>query len=466
MTPGDIEDVLNKGPFLGLAGRIEKIFRLHTTPSEVLVLLFSALLLIFFCIVFFITIFSRGRVRIKDNPATSGRFAGHREVLSELAIPGKANMYAVIGPIGSAALYALGIIPYYFIYHEIFASFFLAAMSLAASFSLAYVFIEGTGFFEEKTGKANFFQIGSYRGRRIGIDKKRRQEGILIPGPPGSGKTSGFLIGNIINDSLSDCSVFCVDVKPDEDIAGIAGHAWQSRGKKVINFDPYKWKMHFNPLIMVESELSSQKTHDAIREIINALFGSYFAAVGEMQPDTDHFIGREYRLIRVVLLALLKLPPEYRNLPTVLDVVKLPPDEVTRFMAYTGDRDVIEEFRFFADSTPQEKVNALQGLYRKLQFMDGPVLRQALIRNDFDVEIFFREPCLFTVKAALHRDDMRIMSGLIARLLMLHVYEKADEANKKGVKPRTVWFYLDEFARLNLPKADEFAATEGPQRPG
>src|SRR5208337_2745521 len=235
--------------------------------------------------------------------------------------------------------------------------------------------------------------------------------------------------------------------------------AWWAKGRKVINFDPYKWKMHFNPLMMVDCDLSDQKTHDAVKEIINALFGSYFASVGEVKADTDHFIGREYRLIWSVMLAVLKMSPEYRNLTTVLDAVKLPPDELVRFIACTGDRDIIDEFRFFADTTPQERVNAMQGLYRKLQFLDGPTLRQSLIRNDFDIDVFFEEPCLFVVKAELHRDDMKVMASMIARLLMLRNYGKAAEANKKGMKPRPVWFYLDEFARLNLPKVDEFAAT-------
>jgi len=455
----DIEGVLNKGSFSGLGLLIKKTLGLQVSPSQVIVLLFIAFLIIFLMVAFFITIFSRGRVRIKDNPATSGRFATKREILSKLAIPGKVRVYAIFGSGGSVVLYVLGIIPYYLIHHKIAASPVLAVMSLVAALGLTTVFIEGSMFFEKKAGKDNFFQIGSYRGRRIGINKKRRQEGVLIPGPPGSGKTSGFLISNIINDSRSDCSVFCVDVKPDEDIVDIVGHAWWASGRKVINFDPYKGRMHFNPLMIVGSDFSSQKTHDAVKEIINALFGSYFAMVGEIRPDTDHFIGREYRLIWVVLMAVLKMPPEFRNLTTVLDAVKLPPDELVRFIACTGYRDVIDEFRFFANSTPQERVNAMQGLYRKLQFMDGPTLRQSLIRNDFDMEIFFNEPCLFVVKAEMHRDDMKVMASMIARLLILRDYEKAADANKKGLKPRPVWLYLDEFARLNLPKIDEFAAT-------
>ncbi len=459
MALTDIERALNKGLLSALALSIQKTLGLQASPSQVIVLLYLALLIIFFMIAFYITIFSRGRVRIKDNPATSGRFATKREILSRLAIPGKVSVYAILGSGGSFVLYALGIMPYYLIYHKIALSPVLAVMSLAAALGLTNVFIKGSMIFEKKTGKDNFFQIGSYRGRRIGIDKKRRQEGVLIPGPPGSGKTSGFLISNIINDSFSDCSVFCVDVKPDEDIVDIVGHSWWARGRKVINFDPYKWRMHFNPLMIVESDFSSQKTHDAVKEIINALFGSYFAIVGEVRPDTDHFIGREYRLIWVVLMAVLKMPPEYRNLTTVLDAVKLSPDELTRFIASTGDSDIIDECRFFADTTSQERVNAMQGLYRKLQFMDGPMLRQSLIRNDFDMEIFFNEPCLFVVKAEMHRDDMKVMASMIARLLILRDYEKAADANKKGLKPRPVWFYLDEFARLNLPKIDEFAAT-------
>ncbi len=459
MALRDIEHALNKGPLSDLAIAIRRIAGLHVSPSQIIVLCSLVCLAIFFIIAFFITVLSRGRVRIKDNPATSGRFATQREILSRLAIPGKVHVYAVWGPGGSVMLYALGTIPYYLIYHEIVASPVLALMSLAVSFGLMQVLIKVSGFVEKKTAEDNFFQIGSYKCKRIGIDKKRRQEGILIPGPPGSGKTSSFLITNIVNDSFSNCSVFCVDVKPDEDIVDIVGHAWWAKGRKVINFDPYKWKMHFNPLMMVESDFSNQKTHDALKEIINALFGSYFAEVGEMKSDTDHFIGREYRLIWSILMAVLKMPPEYRNLTTVLDAVKLPPDELTRFIASTGSRDVIDEFRFFADTMPQERVNAMQGLYRKLQFMDGPTLRQALIRNDFDIEIFFSEPCLFVVKAELQRNDMKVMASMIARLLMLRDYEKASEANKKGAKPRHAWFYLDEFARLNLPKVDEFAAT-------
>lgn len=459
MAPSDIELELNRGILSGLAAAVEKTFGLHGSPAQVPVISLSIFLVIFFAAVFLITIFSRGRVRLKDNPATSGRFATNREILSRLAITGKARIYAIPGAGGSLIFYALGVIPYYFLYHRITIFPVIAFMSCAASFGLTHVLIRKSGFIERKNGEDNFFQIGSYRGRRIGICRKERQEGILVPGPPGSGKTSGFMITNIINDSLGECSVFCVDVKPDEDIVDIVGHAWWARGRKVINFDPYKWKMHFNPLMLVDMDFSEQKTHDAIKEIINALFGSYFAMVGDVNPDTDHFIGREYRLIRVVIMAVLKMPPDYRNLPTVLDAVKLPPDELSRFIACTGDKDVIDEFRFFADTSPQEKVNALQGLYRKLQFLDGPALRQALIRNDFDIEIFFDEPCLFVVKAEMHRDDMKVMASMLARLVMLRDYEKAAEANKKGVKPRPVWFYLDEFARLNLPKVDEFAAT-------
>ncbi len=150
VTPADIERVLKKGSLSGLVLSINKTLGLHVSPSQVTVLLFLALLILFFIIVFFITIFSRGRVRIKDNPATSGRFATNREILSRLGMPGKLRVYVIWGLVGSVVLYALGIIPYYLIYHKIEASPVLAVMALAAASGLVNVFIKGSMLFEKK----------------------------------------------------------------------------------------------------------------------------------------------------------------------------------------------------------------------------------------------------------------------------------------------------------------------------
>ena len=160
VTLADIERVLNKSSFSGLVLSIKKTLGLQVSPSQVIVFLFLALVIVFFIIAFFITIFSRGRVRIKDNPATSGRFATNREVLSRLAIPDRVRVYAILGLCGSVLFYALGIIPYYLIYHKIAASPVLAVISLAAALGLLEVFIKGSMFFEKRPVKIIFSKSG------------------------------------------------------------------------------------------------------------------------------------------------------------------------------------------------------------------------------------------------------------------------------------------------------------------
>src|SRR5208283_1938869 len=157
MAPADLERLLNKGFLSSLVMLIKKTLGLQVSPSQVVALSFLALVIIFFIIAFFMTIFSRGRLRIKDNPATSGRFASKREILSKLAIPGKVRVYAIFGSGGSVVLYVLGIIPYYLIYHKIAVFPVLAVISLAAALGLTNVFVKGSMFLEKKFGNDNFF---------------------------------------------------------------------------------------------------------------------------------------------------------------------------------------------------------------------------------------------------------------------------------------------------------------------
>ncbi|MBZ0154950.1 MAG: type IV secretory system conjugative DNA transfer family protein [Alphaproteobacteria bacterium] len=454
-----LEQILNKSFLADIAHYLRTTTGLPFTPSQILVFFVVLVGVPSLFLILYALLYTRARTRIGNHPAATGRFATDREVLKNFRIPTKGYFLKKWTVIGSLVLFVLGETVFFLIKREISLSPFLVLLPVCFSSVSAYFIIHSEGPLLKKVAGHNYFQIGAYKGVRVGIKAKGRQEGILVPGPTGSGKTSSFLLTNLMSDAHGDSSAIVIDRKTDEDIVDIIGHAWQKQGKKVINFDPYTWKMNINPLLLVEPDFSRQETHDAIREIIESLFGSYFAHVGEMGPDTDHFIGREYRLLKAIIMAVLKLPIEYRNLVTVFDAVKLPPDELTRLIACTGDKQVTDEFRFFTGSSVQERVNALQGIYRKLQFLDAPVMRQALVRNDFDLNLFFRDPCLFVIKAPLHREDMGIMASMITRLLQMRHYEYAALCYREGKKPRPIWYYLDEFGHLNLPNAHTLATT-------
>lgn len=454
-----LEQILNRSLLAAIADSLRTATGLLLTPSQVLVLLVVLVGVPSVLLALYGFLYARAGTHIGAHPAATGRFATDREVLKNFRIPTKGYFFTRWTAIGSSVLFILGEAVFFLLKREISLSPLLVLLPVCFSCASVYFVLTGERGLLQRPSARNYFQLGAYKGVRVGIPLRDRREGILVPGPTGSGKTSSFLLTNLLNDACGDSSALVIDRKTDEDMVDIVGHAWQKQGKKVINFDPYTWKMNINPLLLVEPDFTRQDTHDAIQEIIESLFGSYFARVGEMKPDTDHFIGREYRLLKTIIMAVLKLPPPYRNLTSVLDAVKLSPDDLVRLIARTGDGQVREDLRFFSECGVQEKGNALQGIYRKLQFLDGPVMRQALVRNDFDLDAFFREPCLFVIKAPLHREDMGALASMITRLLQMRHYEYAARCGRERRRPRPIWYYLDEFGHLNLPNASAFATT-------
>lgn len=460
MTIRELEHAVNTGVIATIAHYWYKWTGFSVTPSQMLIILVFLVIIpvFFFAMVGFL--WKRGHA--PANPAATGRFLTDSEVLRYFRIPTKWTFIRKWPLIGALTLPIIGESVLYLLYKD----FTFSPLLLVALVSIPFV----AGFlnlrYDEETRKkivANgFFQVGSvglFKRKLVGIRPADRTKGILIPGPTGSGKTASYLLENILNDAYGDSSLLVIDRKTDEHIADIVGHVWKMQGKKVINFDPYRWKMNINPLLGIKPDFEGQQTIDSLQQIMDSIFGSYFANVGDVKADTDHFIGREYRLLKCLLMAVLLLPKEHRNLITVFDIVKNTPEELTRFIALSQNKHVIDNFRFFADTNPQERTNAMQGLYRKMQFLDSPVLRKALVRNDFDFDIFFNEPCIFIVKAELHRPDMGIIASMLTRLIQQRHYSYPEECARKKTKVRQIQYYLDEFGHLNLPNMHTFATT-------
>jgi type IV secretory pathway TraG/TraD family ATPase VirD4 len=401
----------------------------------------------------------RGKVVTGKEPGTTGRLATKREIIKNFAIPSKSSVYFRDMPRIVVAAVFLGVVASFI---TPFTLGFMLTISVLGSMFVGLVYV-GSGNMDLNLKLGNHFQFGRWRGRRVGLVKKLRCEGILVVAPPGAGKTASELIPNIIADAKGDCSDIVVDIKPDENMADIVGSFWQAEGKPVIYFDPFSegpaGNLSINPLLMIDNDFEKQETFDAILEIIDMFFKTYAAKVGEGSADTDHYKGREERLLRCILMAVLKMRPECRNLPMVLDAVKMPPDELNRFIASTGDMNIIAEYAFFVQASGQERNNSMQGLYRKLQFLDSPTLRKSLYRNDFDFDMLFKKPCLFIIKAELHRDEMGFMASLLIRLIMRRHLHFANPEKCKGFKKKPTWYYLDEFAQLNIPQVHNFATT-------
>lgn len=399
-----------------------------------------------------------------NQPGATGRYAKLWQIKRYL-LPGRLTIYIAIAvPIFIGSIFLLSILPMLLDrVPTLEVSMGTVALRLILASMIAVVLTESFGYVENQPGMRNHFLLGSYRWVVFSwccvLPEKYRRMGVLVVGPTGSGKTSAFLINNVLHDAEGNCSVIIIDRKTDEDIVDIVGRKWNEEGKPVLNFDPHGHDFHFNPLEAIDPDFKKQATFDYITEIVGSIFLGHTARVGDISADADHHQGIEERVLRAVIMCVVTLPIEYKNLPTVLDIFKMGPDELNHVIALSDNEAVVDEFRFFANIPKQQQVNAMQGVVRKLQFLDSPAIRANLLRSDFDVDMVFQKPCLLIIKAALNKPDMGILASLMLRLIQVRHYAYADRCKKQKTKPRTIVYHLDEFPHLYVPNVHTFTTT-------
>ncbi len=454
-----LQQRIDNGIFGSIANFIASYFNINLSPSQAMLLVIVIAPVLLLSPVFFY-FFRRAKVLPGKEAGTTGVFAAANVVLAGFEIPSELSAFLKYTPRWFAVITVLTA-AVCFMTNVSYSTLYLM-LAFLSSFAGVFVYV-GNGAVEKKFRNGNYFHFGKYGfWRRVGLNRRDRTKGILVIGPTGSRKTAGLQLPNMIYDAKGNCSIVAVDRKSEENMADLAGPAWQAEGKKVVYFNPYDSDVagfNLNPLLMIDNDFSNQETFDAIQETIDMLFATYSAKVGEVSADADWHTGGEERLLKCILMAVLKMPPGARNLPKLLEVVKMAPDELNRFIAMPGDKQIIDEYSFFAQMKDNDRINRLQGLYRKLQFLDNPTLKKALIRNDFDIDTIFKEPCLFIVKAELHRGDMACMASLLIRLIMRKHLHYTNPSNCKGFRKKTVWYDLDEFAQLNIPGVHNFATT-------
>ena len=463
MVPAALLKIFYWRIFVWMAKKIHATTGCHFSPP-VAAVMFAYLVVIGMAAAIFIARRLKHYRRIVNEIGATGRFAKFFEICRYL-LPGQWTFYiAMTVTLTVMSTIVLMVIPY--ILHRepiVRMSPLIVLLSAIAHFVIAVTLTEHFGYAKNHPKKWNHFLIGRYSCLflhwRCVLTETDRSTGVLVVGPTSSGKTSSFLVNNVINDAEGNSSDIVIDRKTDEDIAELVGHAWTKAGKPVICFAPYVRKFHFNPLWAIKPDFTVQATHDQIKEIVDSIFQGYAAIAGETTADADHHKGIEERLLKILIMCVLALPEEYRNLPTVFDICKRAPQDVSHVIALSNNQEIVEGYKFFADLPANQQANALQGLFRKLQFLESPEIRANMIRNDLDLNMIFKQPCVLVIKAPLHRPEMGILSSLIVRLIQMKHYAYADECKQKAVRPRTIAYHLDEFPHLNLPNIHSFATT-------
>ncbi|MFQ5598693.1 MAG: type IV secretory system conjugative DNA transfer family protein [Nitrospiria bacterium] len=286
----------------------------------------------------------------------------------------------------------------------------------------------------------------------LSLPEKDRFEHLRIQGRAGTGKTTGFMFPQLIEDARGDCSAVFLDVKSPEGFDAIAG-AWSEQGKKVILFDPYhKACVGFEPLGPADK--------DALSGIEEAVFGK----VNTGANDTSlWFSGQERRLFSLVCQVVKRYKDRRQCcLPMVYELLERGLPSLQAAVTYCRDQEIQGKF----EKHFQNKLripDIINGILNRIDLFSEPKIAAAFSRPDLDLNLLLREPTLLIIASPHSNPKVRLGASILLRAIMQKVYKKPVRAKTDGPP---LFFYLDEFYALHIPDMADFANTSRSARAG
>ena len=338
---------------------------------------------------------------------------------------------------------------------------------------------------EELSEKDKPFNLGILNGNKkfpnllIGLNRKKRFEHTLIVSPTGGGKTSRYIIPNIINDAkYADLSIFTIDIDSPYLYESVK-EEWMKSGKSVIHFDSYfpnddddidKQKIHFNPLIDKEKKHLSD---DKLYNLSSLLFyldraeikgGDVHAHRYYSKRSSDVFYG-------CLLYLKYKYDVKYFNLITAKNFfekgIKFIEGEITKFNG-ENNKKIKELFNNFLELPAFERAKIITDILNTLDFLNDENVAAYFKSNagcnnnkpgsvDFFIEDFFENDTLFIIgipKERINSGGAKLMS-FITNIFINGIYEDRRKRLRGNInEPRDIFMYLDEFPTLSLNSFD------------
>ena len=153
--------------------------------------------------------------------------------------------------------------------------------------------------------------------RPIFLSRQKRVEHIIVTGPTGRGKSTGFIYPWLAYDTLINCSDVVIDVKTPE-LFRVFSQPYAENGKRVLFFDP--WLPHatlaYEPLY---------RASDAERTRLAQQIIDYIPTAEQVSKDStaQFFEGQAQKVLRSLMDLADMWPRRYCNLPCIQQLVGL-----------------------------------------------------------------------------------------------------------------------------------------------
>src|SRR5579883_77704 len=300
--------------------------------------------------------------------------------------------------------------------------------------------------------RPGYLLLGNAYGKTVGLDPVRQTMNTLLIGPPGSGKSTGVIMPNLLRETGTR-SVVVTDLK-GELRQTCAGYLEREHDVWVVNFLDPRGSLAYNPLAYCTDDLAT------------ALFcNAWITNTGrsEKDPFWDN-AARELLLAGIAHLKATLPDPTLSHVnallchqapDSVIDALERSPAPAARMkaLAFLGalrrnDRllgsvfsEITPRFMVLADPRVQATTSRNEVDFRRLAAVDGkPVALFLSLDRTLQEEL---KPLV----AAFFLDLFRTLS-------------QAADAQTDGILPRPVFIYGDEFGNLGaIPRMPIWIST-------
>lgn len=280
------------------------------------------------------------------------------------------------------------------------------------------------------------------------------QNGIMIIGQPGSGKTASIIHPILYQVINKDWTGLVYDLKGklgDEVIScydSIIDKSNQKTALKFINFsNPFK-SDRVNPIS--PSYLNNKA--EAL-DFVGTLLSNLMANDGSKSEDPFWFNNAK-NIFTSIVWFLKNNHPQFCTLPHAIALVYADPDALIRLLQSDEESSrLLSTLR--ASSEAKDKklfVNILSTLYTHLMALDLPELFWVLSGDEVNLNVNSKEnPTLLTI--ANHEPLQKVYSPIIAVICNVVTQRMNEEGKLKGV------ILFDEFASIKIPNFERIPET-------
>jgi len=286
--------------------------------------------------------------------------------------------------------------------------------------------------------------LGAYGGRPVRLNDDIFNRFVVVFGPPKYGKTTRFVIPNLLQAAVSGES--CIVTDPKGEIESLTKEFFVSRGYevRVFELDPKEMARsdRWNPLADIKDDLDAQLFSEVI------IANTTVAGIRRIGGDPFWTSAEQNLLKALAMYVVNEYPPEKRNMESLyalLSCGSLDQLDAT-FASLASNHPAKAPYNIFSQADKRVKSDVIQGLGVRIQVFQNAGVKRLTGASDIDLEAPGLRRCVYYCGIPDTDPTFRFLANLFFSFLFIKLMRLADA--RRGPCPVHVNFILDEFCNI------------------